>query len=168
MDDEIRTLIAGWGAAWGLPHLESDIHVTFSSRLTQSLGRCRPSTGRITLQTDLQQSNRSQLAEVLCHEVAHIAVFQLFGSQAKPHGPEWQRLVSEAGYGAEVQARRIAGTRLPRSQRSPFPAYEHRCPICQSVRFARRPVGRWRCAECVDAGLPGELVITRHQGSQPK
>lgn len=163
MDDEIRALIEGWGSAWGLPHLASEVHVSFTSRLTRSLGRCRPSTGRISLQTSLQQSKRSQLAEVLCHELAHIAVWQMFGSHAKPHGPEWQRLVSDAGYDSEVRARRFAPASSVTPPTSRSRLYEHRCPVCQSVRFARRPVGRWRCAECVDAGLTGELVITRHQ-----
>jgi ribosomal protein L37AE/L43A len=39
--------------------------------------------------------------------------------------------------------------------------YLHWCPVCHSRRFARRPMARWRCAECVDAGLPGALQITR-------
>ena len=40
--------------------------------------------------------------------------------------------------------------------------YVHRCPVCQLSKTARRVVRRWRCAACLDAGLSGELVITRY------
>jgi predicted SprT family Zn-dependent metalloprotease len=162
MHDDIRELIATWGAAWGLPHLAAGIDVSFSPRLTRSLGRCRPSVGRITLRAELLHTRHERLAEVLCHEVAHVAVFQLFGPDAKPHGQEWRELVSKVGFQPEIRARRPTEISQPRPQSSRSLPYEHRCPVCQSVRFARRPVGRWRCAECVDAGLGGELVITRH------
>jgi ribosomal protein L37AE/L43A len=43
----------------------------------------------------------------------------------------------------------------------PTKCYEHRCPVCQSVWYARKPVGAWRCRECTGAGLPGKLQISR-------
>lgn len=160
MHDELPELVGIWGARWGLPDLWSQIDLRFSTRLTRALGRCRPSSGRITLQASLQ-SSPERMIEVLCHEAAHIAVYQLFGPEVKPHGPEWHRLVQQAGFRPEVRARE-PGSAGPRA--TPTPAilpYEHRCPVCQSVRFARRPVRSWRCAECLDAGLEGELTITR-------
>ncbi|HET8656834.1 MAG TPA: SprT family zinc-dependent metalloprotease [Longimicrobiaceae bacterium] len=183
MDGEIRALIARWAGAWGVPDLERDVSVSFSSRLTRSLGRCRPSAGRITLRSDLRLGSRDRLAEVLCHEVAHVAAFRLFGPGAAPHGPEWQGLLAQVGFEPRVRTTeptssrarvRIAGqqllpggspapARVPLSEPTRILPYEHRCPVCQSVRFARRPVPRWRCAECLEAGLSGELVITRHQ-----
>ena len=36
----------------------------------------------------------------------------------------------------------------------------HRCPVCDFSRVAARPVRSWRCADCVAAGLGGNLVIT--------
>jgi ribosomal protein L37AE/L43A len=38
--------------------------------------------------------------------------------------------------------------------------YEHRCPVCQWVWYARRPVGTWRCRDCAEAGLSGKLYIS--------
>lgn len=162
MDEDLRSLIGRWGAAWGLPDLENHVLVSFSGRLTKSLGRCRPSSGQVTLRADLKQASSDRLAEVLCHEVAHVAAFQLFGPEAAPHGPEWRQLVVSAGYPPEVRAREVIPSRSPALQRSSTLPYEHRCPVCQSVRYARRPVGRWRCTECLEGGLSGEFVITRH------
>ncbi len=39
--------------------------------------------------------------------------------------------------------------------------WEHQCPVCRLRRLARRPVPQWRCAACREAGLEGELVVTR-------
>lgn len=162
MDPSIRLLIAQWGATWGLPDLAADVSVTYSARLSRSLGRCRPSTGRITIRAELQHSDQGRMAEVLCHEVAHVAAFQLYGRGAAPHGPEWQQLVLRAGFRPQVRAQEPPGSTPLQMTPSTILSYAHRCPVCQSVRYARRPVGRWRCAECREAGLGGELVITRH------
>jgi SprT protein len=162
VDGEIRALIARWGAVWGVPDLECDVSITFSSRLKRSLGRCRPSTGRITLRSDLQYGDVERLAEVLCHELAHVAAFRLHGRAAAPHGAEWRELVERAGFTPRVRAIETVLARALVSEPTAILPYEHRCPVCQSVRYARRPVPRWRCAECREAGLSGELVITRH------
>ena len=162
---ELRALISGWGATWGLPDLERIVSVTFSSRLTTSLGRCRPSTGRVSLRADLQHTEDTRLAEVLCHEVAHVAAFHLFGREAAPHGPEWRHLVFSAGFQPRAKTTEFTpdlGSGARRNTTDHPLRYEHRCPVCQSVRYARRSVGRWRCAECLVAGLGGELVITKH------
>ena len=162
MDGEVRALVARWGALWDVPDLEQGVSISFSTRLRKSLGRCRPSTGRVTLRADLRHGDPERLAEVLCHEIAHVAVFRLHGPTAAPHGAEWRELVSRAGFAPRVKAMEIAPARTPLSEPTAILPYEHRCPVCQSVRYARRPVPRWRCAECLDAGLRGELVITRH------
>jgi ribosomal protein L37AE/L43A len=44
--------------------------------------------------------------------------------------------------------------------------YEHRCPVCHAVRFARRRMSQWRCRECVTVGLPGLLEVARTVGSE--
>jgi predicted SprT family Zn-dependent metalloprotease len=158
---EFGCLIERWGAAWGLPNLPGSISVKVNPRLRRSLGRCNPASGRISLSADLLHAPE-RLEEVLCHEVAHVAVFQLFGSQARAHGPEWRQLLSSAGFQPEVRAKER--TSPPRAHPKPLGLpYEHRCPVCQGVRYARRPVTSWRCSDCLDSGLGGELVITRHQ-----
>lgn len=162
---EIRSLIAPWAAEWGIPDLTDDVVVAFSSRLKVSLGRCNPATGRISLRRDLQTDRKSQLPEVLCHEVAHVAVHRIYGPHAAPHGPEWRRLVADAGFKPRVRAKGGGESARP-STGSGLLEVEHRCPVCQSVRYGRKAVSAWRCAECLDAGLSGELVITRHRASQ--
>jgi hypothetical protein len=130
---EFACLIERWGTAWGLPNLPRSISVKVNPRLRRSLGRCNPASGRISLSADLLHAPE-RLEEVLCHEVAH----------------------------AEVRAKER--TSPPRAHPKPLGLpYEHRCPVCQGVRYARRPVTRWRCSDCLDSGLGGELVITRHQ-----
>jgi ribosomal protein L37AE/L43A len=41
-----------------------------------------------------------------------------------------------------------------------LPVYEHRCVVCQAVRYARKRVRNWRCVECFGAGLDGALKIS--------
>lgn len=152
----VRTLVAGWSA---LPYTD-DIRVTFSSSLLTSLGRCNPALARITLHPCLLAESRPRLPEVLCHELAHILVYRLFGVDAKPHGLEWQALVRAAGFDPSTSLVVQAPQRRPYPRRIRY-AVLHACPVCHTTRHARRAVPRWRCAECVAAGLPGELVVSR-------
>jgi hypothetical protein len=194
---ELRGLMAPWTALWGVPGLEHEIDVRFSTRLTRSVGRCRPAICKISLRADLLDGPFEFLTEVLCHEVAHVAVHRLFGARVLPHGKEWKRLVAAVGYrprattmlppalAAAAFARNGGGGRtreralpLPgrgggRSRGRADPAaepaaaaatcrvWEHRCPVCKAVRFARRTVRRWRCIGCLETARGGELVITR-------
>lgn len=157
-----KNLIRKWAAVWGLPGLEGAVAVSFDARIRRSLGRCAPEQGRITLHPALRGAPRARLAEVLCHEAAHVAAFVLYGPLAKPHGPEWAQLVTRAGFSPTTRATALAPpvAKAVSSKRSRV-QYEHRCSVCQAVRWALRPVPQWRCAECVDAGLSGEMVIER-------
>jgi predicted SprT family Zn-dependent metalloprotease len=101
------------------------------------------------------------LNEVLCHELAHIAVHELHGSDAAPHGEEWRALVRHAGYKPAARACVVESpARSTTRRRSPGLRFSHRCPVCQTTRYARSPVYRWRCAPCLEAGLDGILEIT--------
>lgn len=136
-----------------MSELGGSYQVDFSSRLRSSLGLCSPEQSRIRLHPRLRGDLSHLQAEVLCHELAHLAVFRRYGRSVRPHGPEWEALVREAGF----SPRRVVLT-------SPEPCvpkfYEHRCPLCQSARWARKPQLRWRCAACVAQGFDGQLVIT--------
>src|SRR5690606_8469081 len=110
------------------------------------------------------------LRDVLVHELAHLAVHARHGSEVRPHGPEWQRLMTLAGRSTAATLHGDCGfhpgARPADASAAAAPArrwtYEHRCPVCQMVRYARRPVPQWRCRACTEIGLDGALEITRH------
>lgn len=168
-DDFIRR----WARTWGVPGLESRVRIELSRRMSRALGRCIPSQGIVRLNARLLDGPRDLLIEVLCHEVAHVAAHELAGrKRPRPHGHAWAGLMRAAGFPARVRMDVNSGPHgaflrslAPRSgTRRSGARYEHRCPICQVYRVARRPVRQWRCAACVRAGLDGELVITRRSG----
>lgn len=154
---QMKALIHPWGCRWGIPGFERNLAILQSKRLTRSLGRCQPNNRTITLRSDLPAY---QLPAILCHEAAHIAAFLLFGPGLKPHGPEWASLVTQAGF---TPYARGPGVSSPPSFRHPIPTgayrYAHQCLVCQTTRWARRPIRRWRCAECRALGLTGEMKI---------
>lgn len=158
---QLAALMHPWGCIWGLPGFERDLTLRFSPRLTRSLGRCNPAAGTLTLRQGLPED---QVPYILCHEAAHIAVFLRFGAGLKPHGPEWASLVALAGFLPTIHA---PGPKTPSSRHPASPdsfRYLHQCLVCQATRWARRPIRRWRCAECLAAGLTGEMWImdTQH------
>lgn len=155
-----RAHIARWAPLWGTPALADRVTVTFSRRQRVALGRCLPARGIVRLNALLLQAPADLLVEVLCHEAAHVAAWERFG-RCRPHGPEWQSLMRAAGYTPRVRA-----TLAPELEALLRPArraraYEHRCPVCQAMRLARRPVPQWRCAACLAAGRDGRIVINR-------
>ncbi len=170
--NRLQGLLDHWGEIWETPELADHVRVEFSARLEGSLGRCRPSTGRISLAEQLKTGARLLLHEVLCHEAAHVATYLRFGASARPHGPEWQTLVQAAGFEPRL---RVADQRMGNaastavqgcSRRAPV-QYEHRCPVCQAVRYARRKVPSWGCTACAELGLSGRLVISRVEADAP-
>ncbi len=151
---------------WDSPQLPGLLKVRYSVGLRKSLGRCRPATGEIRLNTELMESGSAELLEeVLCHEAAHVLVYSRHGRNAKPHGPEWRKLVGDAGFLPRVSLRVVSGnsgtdpTPAPPRKRSIF---EHRCPVCQALWYAKKPMQAWRCSGCLEQGLSGELQITEH------
>lgn len=96
---------------------------------------------------------------VLIHELAHAAAVKLHGPRIPPHGREWRALIDAAkaaGLLPETRERPQPRTAKPSERR-----YEHTCPVCQFSRTAKRAVTTWRCPDCLDAGLGGELAIVR-------
>lgn len=155
----LRKLVEPWALTWGLPGLERRLRISFSPRLSRSLGRCTPRTGRIALHPALSTAPRARLAEVLCHEAAHVATYELYGEAARPHGPEWAALVTAAGFRPKHKS--VDPNALPsKLSHESRKLFEHVCPVCQSAWLARRRMPRWRCSYCLADGLTGELVIT--------
>jgi predicted SprT family Zn-dependent metalloprotease len=114
MQDAAPHLLAAvpkWAEAWGVPGLESRLSIRFSTRMSRSLGRCHPERKLIRLASWLREAPDALLAEVLCHEVAHVAVHELHGRDCRPHGREWKELMQVAGYPART---RIPEDQLPR------------------------------------------------------
>lgn len=156
-----------WTSTWGVPGLEDAVDISFSTRLSQSLGRCSPSTGRIVLSESLRGRPSAEIADALCHELAHVAAFLLYGGVVHAHGREWMELVRGVGFTPRVYrgVPRSGATRAVSVRRRSL-RFEHRCPVCQAARVARRPVLRWRCAECWAVGLSGEMVVTLIDASE--
>jgi predicted SprT family Zn-dependent metalloprotease len=169
-DDRVRPLLERRGDLWGVPDLPSRVAIVPSARLRRSPGRCQPATGRISIRASLLDGDPQLLEEVLCHEAAHVAARVLAGPEARPHGAEWRELVSSAGFEPRIRSAGDVGDAgdVPAADRrraSGRFAYEHRCPVCHSVRYANTARPRWRCLECDDAGLEGALVIRRVEPS---
>jgi predicted SprT family Zn-dependent metalloprotease len=162
-----RRLILELARTWKVPRAALAVQFVVNSRLRRSVARYLRKARVIQLGPRFF-SVSSRHEEILCHELAHAAVDFVYGTRAKVHGPEWRQLVEAAGYHPAAQAAftslasRAASRQVAKTPRSfPGTVYVHRCPVCQMVRRARRPVPQWRCAACVAAGLSGTLQITK-------
>jgi predicted SprT family Zn-dependent metalloprotease len=161
--------IAALARKWGIPSEALEVGFTENPRLRRAVARFRRDLRVIEL-GPIFFAEPARQAEVLCHELAHVAIAFLHGPKVQVHGPEWRALVEMAGYRPAARVARAASTGEPAgianknlTQRAAGskPFYEHRCPVCQMVRRAKRPVPQWRCAACVVTGLPGTLEIER-------
>jgi predicted SprT family Zn-dependent metalloprotease len=163
-----QSQLVSWCRLWGVPDLADRIQIIVSLRLRRSLASYRTRQGEIRISSLLLNLPDAVLNEVLCHEAAHAAVAELQAHPVRPHGPEWRALVRAAGFEPSVRMApaSVAGRRTGATGSRAL--WEHRCPVCQMHRLARRPVRRWRCASCRRAGLDGVLVITRIAGAEPQ
>ena len=160
-----RLALARWGRIWERPGLEEAIDVQISRRMTRSLGRAQVDRGLVRIAHPVAESSSEAFLEVLCHEVAHVVVFERFGRGVAPHGRAWTGLMQMAGYEARTRgdpaALGIAWPRVKRVRRRSRYIYEHRCARCGIRRRARRAVRQWRCSPCLEAGYDGKLEILR-------
>lgn len=157
--------IGRWFVLWGLAGFEQSAVICFSSRMSRAYARCYIKQRRINLAARVKQMPLSIFEEVLCHECAHLATFELFGDKCRPHGPEWAQLVRSAGF--EPRRRLVLNedaASVPKKKR-PY-VYVHICPVCQTQRVARRVIRAWRCANCRALGLDGLLEIHRYLRQQ--
>ncbi len=156
--------LTAWGYLWQIPALGSRVTVARNSRLRTTLARYVVRARAIELGPGFFRLRNRRLA-VLCHEAAHAAVALKFSPAEQPHGLIWASLVEAAGYPAQstwaVPRRRVTSKRTDAKNTRHRLVYEHRCPVCQFQRVARRPVRIWRCPECSATGLAGVLTMTR-------
>jgi predicted SprT family Zn-dependent metalloprotease len=160
---DFRRQLRVWGARWGLGRLDRGVTVEWTPHFRRALGRVHLERRVVLLSSKLAEAPKKILLEVLCHEVAHLAVVDLHGLHCQPHGSEWAALVRAAGF--EPQSTIPWPTPSARSARSTTirPRYVHRCLVCHVQRTAWRPVRQWRCAACSRAGLDGRLEISAEQ-----
>lgn len=156
-DDRLIEAATRFGRVWSFPTLAESVSIRFSSRLTRTWARTDLETNSITLARELTDDHE-RLVDVLCHELAHVVAWLRVGRSEGPHGPTWRRLVLDAG--REPVLRLPDRDAVPTTDKSATRRFLHRCPICDFSRTARRPTPAWRCADCVAAGLSGELIIT--------
>lgn len=146
---------------WETPALAERLRVEFSSRLRRSFGRCYQRDRLIRLTPSLLTTQSHLLSEILCHEAAHAAVYELHGPRCQPHGPEWQEMMHMAGFEPRVRIPVVVRAAEVPHGRDGKPLYIHRCPHCRRARAAIRPMRRWRCQHCRRDGRSGRLVIQR-------
>jgi len=172
----VQRILRRLGGLWDAPAL-ADIGVVTNPRLSRTLGRVVGRKPRIELGARALASPK-RLREVVTHEGAHAAVIATRGAARQaPHGLEWRRLMALAGYPdaraahwrRRTSARSSASPgRRPKADARQATLYDHWCPVCQSSRVARRPVKAWRCVACAEAGLGGQLEITRRTARPAK
>jgi predicted SprT family Zn-dependent metalloprotease len=155
----VERQVSFWAILWEVPRLPELVTFRQNPRLRTTIARWVPGFRCIELGTRFF-TLEGQQEEVLCHELAHAAVSLKHGPGVMAHGPEWRALIKAAGFvpctRLEVSSRGLQPARAARASR----LYEHRCPVCQGVRYAKRAMMRWRCVECMGTGLPGELKIS--------
>jgi len=153
--------ISVWAECWGVAGLEQRVSIALSSRMRTSLGRCIPSRGQVRIANFVLDGPEALVEEVVCHELAHVAVVELHGGGVRAHGGEWRALMQRAWCRPRA---RIPATELeaaiPHDQSSRV-LWAHRCTTCEMTHMAGRPVKNWRCRACRRRGLSGELLIDR-------
>ncbi|HEY2772666.1 MAG TPA: SprT-like domain-containing protein [Candidatus Binatia bacterium] len=157
-----RRQLDRWLRHWGADSLVGALKVEFSPRLRRAFGRCYQQQKIIRLTASLRDSQSHLFEEILCHEAAHAAVYELHGDAARPHGEQWEELMRVAGF--EPRVRIPVVVRTVRGRDGSRALYLHRCPVCDRARSASRPMRHWRCRACATSGRDGRLVIQR--GSQ--
>ncbi len=134
--------------------------LSVSTRMFRSLGRCAPSKLEVRVANFVVDGPTELLEEVLCHESAHAAAFELHGPQVRPHGREWRELMEKAGFPARLHIP-LPDSMARRVGRRSGAVWEHRCRECGATRLARRPVRQWHCLVCHRAGLSSAIEIRR-------
>ncbi len=163
---ELARTFQGWARTWNVPELSENVTIRFNARLRTTIARWVIESNRLEVGSRFF-ALRGDQPQILCHEFAHAAAVLKHGRSVRPHGPEWRWFVRLVGFEpltSRVSRRSVRAGPKPIRTRV---LYEHRCIVCQAVRYAKKPVKSWRCVECIGAGLGGDLKIevTAHIGA---
>ena len=159
LSKELQSAAQRWCRLWQVDGLLEAIEFRDNLRLRTTVARWVQTARCVEFGPRFKRLRKRQ-AEVLCHELAHAAATHRYGTKISPHGLQWQLLVREAGFTPATRFKMSGLSVHTARHRSAAGLFEHRCRVCQSVRYGRRAVSRWRCVECVQAGLSGTLTIT--------
>lgn len=159
LSDALKKRASGWVCQWRVRTLLRQISVRHNKLLRTTVARWLEKEKTLELGQQFFRLAMSQ-DEILCHELAHAASIQIHGRRITPHGSEFHALLAAAGFSPR-SALKISklSSQFPRGNKSSW--YEHRCPVCHAVRFAKKPMKQWGCAECNQHGLHGRLKITK-------
>jgi len=161
---DTTALLYELAALWELPELPERVSIVTSGRLRTSLGLYDPGLRQVRLAAFLEHGDDALFREVVVHELAHAAVHVMSarGRRPRPHGREWKQLMRAAGQYPRVRMpREIVQALLPESALRKRARWAHDCPVCGIAHEAGRPMRRWRCRACMEAGRSGVLTITR-------
>ncbi len=107
LDHSLRADVDGWCEQWQVESVSRTVRIEISVRMRSCLGRAMGSRRLVRLNAALLvPGGEILLREVLCHELAHIAVYELHGRRARPHGEEWKNLLRAADYAPRVTVHR--------------------------------------------------------------
>ncbi len=146
-NSDLQAKIIDWCQLWEVPGLVDRVQVVFSRRLRSSLGRCTPATGSIRLHAGLEHAAPALQSEVLCHELAHLAAYELHEGNGRPHGQEWAELMRRAGYEPRVRHTATSGEVPGLSRQRRRRRRVHHEPdylVFQLSRIAKRVMRQWR------------------------
>lgn len=164
----LARIIAELRSKWDVPNLFDAVSFSINPRLRTAVARWVIDAERIEFGPRFFSASVNHV-EVLCHELAHVAAVLKHGGRIRPHGAEWRELVRMAGLEPRTRLPKPSSTHRELRKLHRLPQrYEHRCSVCQSVWYARRPVRAWRCGECAAAGLPGTLQISRSEAGRTR
>jgi predicted SprT family Zn-dependent metalloprotease len=151
-----------WASLWGIPELLEGMTVKRNRKLRTTVARWIEEKKLMELGPRFFKLTKRQ-SDILCHELGHAAAQKLYGKRISPHGREWCALIRAAGYEPSSKLHNTRCTKAKVRKSESRVRYEHRCPVCHSVRYANTRMRSWRCAECVRCGLSGQLEISRFE-----
>lgn len=159
--DLVAPVLLRCAAAWDAPALPDRLGFTLCRRLRRTLGRCYPELRLVHIAPIVLALKPLLQEEIVCHEAAHLVVFERQGPVKQSHGAGWKALMRAVGLPPRARMP-VTADEVLWNARNPFPHlfYEHRCPVCQRARAAWWQMTQWRCPDCVAAGLEGLPVIT--------